>query len=58
MARINKNGTSFCSLNLEEDEEAVLKKFLGEKKWSAKRYLRLLIRRDLELKTKLKINGK
>lgn len=58
MARINKNGTSFSSLGLEEKEEKALKKFLQEKKWSAKRYLRFLIRSDLNLNTKLNLHGK
>lgn len=58
MARKNNKGTSFCSLSLETHEENVLKKFLRDKRWSAKRYIRFLIRSDLNLNVKLKNNGK
>jgi hypothetical protein len=60
MARINKKGTSFSSLGLELGEERELKKYLASKQWSAKRYLRYLVRSDLRLITKLNIhtNGK
>lgn len=58
MARINKNGTSFCSLGLEIKEEGALKEHLKKKKWSAKRYLRFLVRSDLNLTVKLNTNGK
>lgn len=58
MARINKNGTPFLSLGLEGTEERVLKEFLARKKWSAKRYIRFLIRSDLGLNIKLDIHGK
>lgn len=58
MARKNKKGTSFCSLGLEPTEEKILIKFLKDKKWSAKRYIRFLIRTDLKLTVKLETNGK
>jgi len=60
MARINKKGTSFSSLGLEQNEEKELKKYLASKQWSAKRYIRFLVRSDLRLNTKLNIhtNGK
>ncbi len=55
MARHNLNGTSFKGLNLEKDEESILKKHLEHKGWSAVRYIRYLIRNDLNLKPKLDI---
>lgn len=54
MARKNKLGTSFCSLGLEKDEEKEMKAYLKYKQWSAKRYLRYLVRTDLQLNGKLK----
>ena len=58
MARKNKKGTSFCSLGLERAEEKILKAHLEKKKWSAKRYLRYLVRSDLHINIKLHTNGK
>lgn len=53
MARQNKLGTSFCSLGLEQDEEEKLKAHLKKKKWSAKRYIRFLVRTDLNFKVNI-----
>lgn len=55
MARKNKKGTSFSGLGLAENEEKTLRAHLKDKKWSAKRYLRFLVRTDLGLEIKLKI---
>lgn len=57
MARVNKKGTSYCSLGLERSEENILKEHLTKKKWSAKRYLRFLIRKDLKINIKLEQHG-
>jgi hypothetical protein len=54
MARKNTKGTSFCGLGLERAEEKVLKAYLKEKKWSAKRYIKFLIRTDLKIKIDIK----
>ena len=56
MARKNIIGTPFLSLGLEKSEERILKAYLKEKKWSAKRYIRFLVRSDLQIK--IKLNGK
>lgn len=56
MARQNKLGTSFCGLDLEEDEVKKMKAHLTKMKWSAKRYLRYLVRTDLKLNTKLDLH--
>lgn len=55
MARVNKLGTSYCGLNLEQYEVKEMKAYLAKKGWSAKRYLRNLVRADLQIKIKLKI---
>lgn len=53
MARKNKLGTSFCSLQLEIQEEKEIKLYLEQKDISAKQLLRYLIRKHLkEIKTK------
>jgi hypothetical protein len=49
MARHNKLGNSFLGLALEPDEEKKLKLYLKAKKWSGKRYMRLLVRNDLNI---------
>lgn len=52
MARINKLGTSYCSLGLEKEEEEAFKKFLAQQGWSAKRCIRYLIRTEILNKNK------
>ncbi len=53
MARPNKKGNSFCSLQLEKSEEEQIKKYIEQKDISAKQLLRYLIRKHLkELKEK------
>lgn len=44
------------SLGLEKEEEEVLIKYLNKKKWSGKRYLRFLIRKDLKTPIELPTN--
>ena len=58
MARINKKGTAYLGLFDDKSEAKRLKAYLKEKKWSAKRYLRYLVRSDLGLNIKLKLNEK
>jgi hypothetical protein len=48
MARHNKLGTSFCSLELEAHEEKVIKLYLKDKGISAKHLLRFLIRKHIK----------
>lgn len=57
MARHNKLGNSFLGLDLEKDEEKIVKLHLKKQGWSGKRYLRKLVREDLKIGTKLKITN-
>jgi hypothetical protein len=54
VARKNKKGTAYLGLFEDKDEVRILKAHLKEKKWSAKRYLRFLVRSDLKLNIKIK----
>ena len=54
MSRQNKLGTSYCSLGLDGAEETELQKFLKAKGWSCKSYIRMLIRKDLNIQIQLK----
>lgn len=56
MAKPNKLGTSYLGLDLEEHEEKIMQNFLIKKGWSAKRWLRSLIRKELNLDVKLNVS--
>lgn len=57
MARKNITGISFCGWELETKEELAVKKWLADKRISAKHFMRFLIRQHIK-KEKLLNNEK